>query len=385
MKKIIFVLLVFVFLNFAAKKTHAIENPLAWANNRFGIHILFTEEIEEAAKLVNSNGGDWGYVLIPIQTTDKNLEKWQKFMDDAKSLHLIPLLRIASEGDYFNKKVWRKPDLNDVLDFANFLNSLEWPTKNRYVIIFNEPNNEWEWGGKVNPFEYAQILNYAVDVFKAKNEDFFIISAGLDNAAANKIEESINEYDFLKQMKLAIPDIFNKIDGFSSHSYPNPAFSQPPWIQNSMSITSFRYETKLILELGGKDLPIFITETGWSKKNLNEDSISSYLKEAFNSVWNDQKIVAVTPFLLMAGSKPFVDFSFIRTDQSKTEQYKTLENLQKIKGEPVLSQKILGEKTNKIFDFPVKNFNNQDKSTKSNQYFTPQAVKEIAKWLLKIQ
>lgn len=371
----------FLFLN---QNIYAVENPLSAANNKFGIHILFPEEISEAAKLINSSGGDWGYVVIPIQASDKKIEKWQKFMDEAKKLHIIPIIRIATEGDYFNKKVWRKANFEDVLDFANFLSSLNWPIKNRYILIFNEPNNQWEWGGEVNPLEYAQILSYAVDVFKAKSNDFFIISAGLDNAAANKSGSSMNEYDFLKQMKQVIPDIFSKIDGFGSHSYPNPAFSQPPSIQTSMSITSFKYEKELILGFGRKDLMIFITETGWPTKSLSENQIASYFKEAFESVWNDNNIITVAPFLLRANEEPFIDFSFLR-NETKTEQYKTIENFPKIKGAPVLLPKVLGEKTKQVFEPPVKNFDKQNQNSKENKYFTVKTVKAVAKWLLKIE
>ena len=38
------------------------------------------------------------------------------------------------------------PNEYDLIDFANFLNQLPWPVNNRYVIIYNEPNQENEWG-----------------------------------------------------------------------------------------------------------------------------------------------------------------------------------------------------------------------------------------------
>src|SRR6185503_18523404 len=120
-----------------------------------------------------------------IQAGDKDVDKWQDFLNQCAKLHVIPILRLATEGDYFNTAVWRKPTSLDVLDFANFLTDLTWPTKNRYIIVFNEVNRGDEWGGQPNAGEYADILSYAVTVFKSKSPDFFIISAGLDNAAAN--------------------------------------------------------------------------------------------------------------------------------------------------------------------------------------------------------
>src|SRR5690348_16250176 len=154
--KLLFLISIMVFtLLFTANPAFAIEDPRASPNNKAGIHILFTSELNQAAKLVNSNGGDWGYVTIPIQVGDSNLKKWQDFMNTCKSLHLIPIIRLSTEGDYFNTSSWRVPDYSDILDFANFLNSLTWPVENRYIVVFNEVNRGDEWGGTPDPTDYA--------------------------------------------------------------------------------------------------------------------------------------------------------------------------------------------------------------------------------------
>lgn len=356
---------------------HAIEDPLINPNNKFGVHILFTSELEKARELINSNGGDWGYITIPIQANDKDLEKWQKFMDESKQIHVIPIIRIATENYYFNTSFWRKPSQEDVLDFANFLNSLEWPVKNRYVIIFNEVNRGDEWEGTPNPAEYAQILNYAVKVFKSLSPDFFIISAGLDNASAN------DQYYFMMQMNQEAPGIFNKIDGLGSHSYPNPGFSQPPWTITNKSISSFKFEGNLAFELSGKNLPVFITETGWSRDKLSENQISSYFTYAFENIWSDENIVAVTPFLLQAGHGPFFQFSLIHDDGSFNEISKTLQGIAKTKGSPTINihpSSYFLKNTNNI---PFKTF------PKKIQYeasptLRSKAVTPFFKWLLKL-
>lgn len=344
MRKFIFIFFFSLFL-LNGKDVIAVENPLSVSNNNVGIHILFPEEITDASKLVNSKGGDWGYVTIPIQSGDKDLKKWQAFMDSAKQNHVIPIIRLATEGDYFNTKVWRKPVLEDIVDFANFLGSLDWPTKNRYIVVYNEVNRGDEWGGAASPEQYAEILSYAASFFKYVSDDFFIISAGLDNAAPNKGSEYMNEYVFLRQMAEANPDVFKQIDGLGSHAYPNPGFSQPPTTQNQTSIASFRYEKQLIQSLGGEDLPVFITETGWPRNTISDTLASSYYKQAFENVWNDKDVVAVTPFLLKAGEGAFTEFSFLTTDGKPSEIYKSIEEMSKRKGTPTLAPSILGKKT----------------------------------------
>ncbi len=379
MKKLILILFLVCFLLFP-RSSFAIYDATSHANNKFGIHILFPSEISEAATLVNSSGGDWGYVTIPIQSSDKDLIKWQSFMDDCKKLHIIPILRIATTGDYFNTISWSKPTDYDVLDFANFLNNLSWPTKNRYIVIFNEPNRGDEWGGIPDATEYANILSYSVDAFKEKNPEFFIIMGGLDNASINIPDQSINNYSFMYQMEGAVPGIFNKIDAIASHSYPNPAFSRPPSKSNT-GIYSFYYQKQLANELSGKNLPVFITETGWSRDSVSDATQANYYNDAIFNYWNDESIVAITPFILYSQQGPFANFSFIR-DGEKTKIYQSYKSFSKIKGEPELSfnPKDLIELNKKL---PLETFPNTkqidnvfegiDKSTRS-----------IFKWLLKI-
>lgn len=377
MKKI-FLCLLFSLLLVFPNTAFASEDPLSHPNNKIGIHILFPSELSDAAKLVNSNGGDWGYVTIPIQAGDKDLKKWQDFMDQARALHVIPIIRLATEGDYFNTTSWRKPALSDVLDFSNFLNSLNWPTKNRYIIVYNEVNRADEWGGQANPAEYADMLSYAVTAFKAANPDFFIISAGLDNAAANG-NGTYNEYTYLQQMNAAVPGIFNQIDGIASHSYPNPAFSVPPSVHTSESITSFLYERQLIQSLSNKNLPTFITETGWSANTIAPATIASYYQQAFTSVWNDGQIVAVTPFLLRAGgAEPFTQFSFLDASGKPNALYNAIAGLQKTKGQPALSPLVLSAATTNK-SLPTENFSGNNPDI---VFTISSGAKKMLKWFL---
>jgi len=346
-KKIFFVsLLCFLFL--LPRHALAIEDPLTQSNNKIGIHILFGHELPEAAKLVNSNGGDWGYVTIPLSIQDMNYAKWQKFMWNAKEAHLIPIVRLVTNPHPGNTRTWRKPTEKDVTAFASFLNSLNWPTTNRYVLIFNEVNRGDEWAGVVNPREYAQILSFSVTTFKAKNPDFFIISAGLDNAAPNRGISFMNEYDYLTQMHNAMPGIFNQVDGMSSHSYPNPAFAQPPDASSRMGIGSFVYERDLMKNLDGKDLPVFITETGWAADVVPAAIINQYYQTAFDTIWNDPNIVAITPFLMDGRAGPFQKFSFFTATGGYTQQYEFIKNLQKTQGAPKVPEVLAAEDTKVI-------------------------------------
>src|SRR3989344_7005670 len=119
----------------------AIVDPLAVPNNRFGIHLIQAthDESSPAAQLVNSSGGDWGYITVLIEGKDKSKDKWQAFFDDLRRRHLIPLVRLATIPD--SAGFWKRPDEGEAQVWADFLDSLNWPTKNRYVIVYNEPNH----------------------------------------------------------------------------------------------------------------------------------------------------------------------------------------------------------------------------------------------------
>lgn len=379
MKKIILVILIILL---TPSSVYAVVNPLKNPNNKIGIHILFDHELEKAANLVNSNGGDWGYVTIPIQNIDQDLIKWQSFMNKAKELHVIPIIRLASEGDYFNTKVWKRPTPEDIVDFANFLDSLIWPTKNKYVIIYNEVNRADEWGGIVNPKDYARLLSFSVNVFKSKSDDFFIISAGLDNAAPEKPPLYMNQYSYLREMQKSVPGIFNQIDGISSHSYPNPGFLQSPSVLTSKSISSFKYERELIREFRIKDIPVFITETGWNHESISDEMKMLYYQEAFATVWSDPGIVTITPFLLNASAGPFEGFTFLNIEGKPTRQMESIAMMPKVAGNPDQTSYILGAEKGSNSFYPFRNFSNE--IIANSDFSISELAQNTFKWMMKL-
>lgn len=362
-------------------------NPISIPNNKFGVHISAPgkEEILQAADLVNSQGGDWGYVTVVIQSNDRDKTKWQNFFDELRRSHLIPIVRIATKpvGDY-----WEIPVDNDSLEWANFLDSLNWPTVNRYVVIYNEPNHGQEWGTAVDPASYAKILDKTIDSLRAKSSNFFVLNAGLDASVPHQPPNYYDAARFVVEMENAVPGILEKLDGWTSHSYPNPDFKSSPYKTGRGSVRTFEWEQGLLSSLGlKKNLPIFITETGWKHaEGVEYDSflptskeIGQYFRIAFQDVWNNPNIVAITPFILNYTDYPFDHFSFKRVEKEDDSlsrvlgekfpnyypQYDSLKEIVKVKGEPVQEdkfevvdanfQKIITTDQVYSFDFTLKN------------------------------
>src|SRR3989344_543595 len=280
-------LVLFLFL-LATAQVRAIYDPLSVPNNKYGIHIADPQDIPDAAFLVNSNG-DWGYVTLVIQDNDRNTDKWQRIFNQMRRLHVIPLVRLATRPE---GNTWKKPQPEDIRDWKTFLNSLNWPTENRYVILFNEPNHAAEWGNAINPEEYADILASFAKELKATSPDFFILPAGLDASAPNS-NSTMDEEAFLRRMIAKQPDAVSLLDGWTTHSYPNPGFSGSPHALGRGTLRSYLWELSLL----GKQLPVFITETGWQHQSLTTETIAEYLKEASLGAWKDPRIVAITPFI----------------------------------------------------------------------------------------
>jgi len=328
-------------------------------NNKFGIHLAqpHLEALEQAAKLVNSNGGDWGYVTVIIQEDDRKQEKWQEIFDRMRKLHLTPIIRLATRPE---GEVWCRPRLRQdyggqakkdyVDEWVDFLDSLNWVVKNRYIILFNEPNHGSEWGGEVDAESYAKVAFEFAKKLKERNKDFFIMLAGLDASAPQSPPTYQDEETFLRAIsnfqfpiskqasnnQLPISKtIFDYIDGLSSHSYPNPGFSGSPWDSGRGTVKTYEWELNLIKSLGvDKELPVFITETGW--KRGSEETAALNYQSAFQAVWsNDPRIMAVTPFVLDYQSEPFLGFSWRKFQNNDFyQQYYTIQSLTKIKGEP---------------------------------------------------
>ena len=284
-----------------------------YATNIFGVHLADTSDIEKAAPIINSNGGDWGYVTVVIRNDLLSNQMWQDFFDKCRQLHITPIIRLATitEDDH-----WKKPEYSDIDAMTSFLNSLNWPQLKQIVILFNEPNHGSEWGGSVDVKNFADMSTYTAKKLKALNSNFYILSTGLDLAAPSKLPDYESAANFYQQILSYQPDYFDNIDGLSHHYYPN---------NNSRN---YIWEINLLKKLGvKKDLPVFITETGFNNKKTAPKLLINNL-----SIWSrDKRVVAVTPFIFNYPYPPFEQFSWLDKVGNLNYEYQKLVNLPKSK------------------------------------------------------
>lgn len=304
--------------------------PRVLAAEVLGIHILNTDELGAADKLLktDANKDNWDYVTIPFTLDDVNRkDDWQRFFIDAQQRKLQPIVRLITRAD---GPVWQVPSRKELVSMFDVLASLNWPqSEERLVVVFNEPNHAQEWGGRIDPEEYAQVLQFTADWLHSENKHFKVLPAGLDLAATNG-GGTMEALAFLKAEIESQDRLLDSIDGWTSHSYPNPAFSAAPSAKGKNSLYGYEYELDFLKKYTDKDFPVYITETGWVDNSKTSKWLTSYYKYAVDNVWSDPRIRAVTPFVLRGSPGMFSSFSFLDAAGLPTKHYdayrKSIEN-----------------------------------------------------------
>ena len=309
--------------------------------NKFGIHLAQPqdEDIDRADDLVNGVEGQWGYITLVIHEDDKNIDKWQPIFDKLRERGLVPIIRLATSPEGEN---WKRPEEGDADDWIDFLNSLHWVVKNRYIILFNEPNHASEWGGEVDPKSFARVNEAFARKLKEADADFFVMMGGMDASAPQNRPRYMDEKVFLEEVVSEIgADDFNELfDGLSSHSYPNPNFAGRPSSSGRGSVKTYEWELSLLSSLGIKALPVFITETGWNGDVLSRTQIAENFRYVFQNIWiPDERVIAVTPFVLNYQGEPFLKFSWVKEGNGGVyPEYEMVRDMEKPDGNPEIHQ-----------------------------------------------
>jgi hypothetical protein len=310
-------------------------------NNKFGIHLAspHDEDLERAEDLVNSNGGEWGYITFVIQENDRDLNKWQGIFEKLREKQLIPVIRLATQPEGGN---WKRPKETEAESWAHFLNKLNWVTQHRYIILFNEPNHATEWGGTVDPVHFAKVNEAFAVKLKEASPDFFIMMGGLDASAPSSMPTYEDEEIFLRKVieEIGVSDFNRLFDGLSSHSYPNPGFVGSPYDRGRKSIRGYDWELQILDSLGIKELPVFITETGWNGTALSREDVARNFQIAYETVWlPDERVKAVTPFILNYQAEPFLQFSWVKPENTGVfPEFETVKAMQKQAGDPAIKE-----------------------------------------------
>ncbi len=276
-----------------------------------GMHVLYPREMTAVAdQFAPYRAADESlYVTIPFTLADMDrLGDWQAAFDVAREKNIIPLVRLATEYDP-EHDYWRVPTRKDIVELTKALNRLDWPQEERHVILFNEPNHAKEWGGRLDPHEFARITDFALDWFGTENAHYALLPAALDLAAPDS-RVTKEAFGYWREVLGSKPEILDKITAWNSHSYPNPGFASAPQRSGKNSLRGFESELAFLNRYTDRKLEVFITETGWDTSAVRSSKLPGYYQYALQSIWSDEQVKAVTPFVFAGSPGPFSGFSF---------------------------------------------------------------------------
>jgi hypothetical protein len=272
--------------------------------SRLGVHMLLSEgrtpwpprDWREHTALAADAIGPGGYVVQLLSEGNRELRYWQPFMAGARKAGLRPVIRLSTRYDR-QFHWWRSPRPDrtrfSYLDYAHhlaeFLEQLGWPPGERVVIVGNEPNRGDEWQNRPDPAAYARYLRDVADVLRPLG--YTVLNGPLDeycpNTNGGKIDgvRYLDAESFMDGMHAAVPDVFNHVDGWAAHAYPQGPFSAPPSQQSfkvdringaenpaqstpapgvvNRGVNGYTFELQKLAEYGVTPPPVWITETGW--------------------------------------------------------------------------------------------------------------------------
>jgi hypothetical protein len=202
----------------------------------------------------------------------------------------------------------------------------DWPL---VIEVHNEPNLCYEW--ECNPAnapdhpdvpdgwihythtaaEYAAFLRDVTSALRALGDARIkIINGGLAPGGAVSCEcggegftAGITSREFLQAMEAAVPGVHAALDGFASHSYPAEGEGWGFFVPYAQAGPGLHYYQTELTTLG-LDLPVYMTETGWTiEMGASRQQVADWTVATWQNDWFPAaNIAAVMPFMLQDGS-----------------------------------------------------------------------------------
>ncbi|MFN8523012.1 MAG: hypothetical protein U0821_07870 [Chloroflexota bacterium] len=293
------------------------------ANNPVGINLVRWFDpfyVKAVGDLVNASGGDWGYVtIVMIEDERLNVARFQAFLDQCAISHLTPIIRVGTRFDV-DREVWAKPDWGEPARWRRFFDSVRWPTASRHLLVGNEPNLGREWGGEVQPAEYARYLSHWIDIF-ADEPRYVIYNGALDASNDTHLPDRMDEFEFIAGMRDGVSNIFEKLHGWASNPY------HFWWSAEKRRFTFRAYDHEL--EVIGRDLPVIIVESGLGHID-DPGQVADYYQMAFEAWQADSRVLAATPLFWNPEENRFWMFD-VNRDGTLRESSPTYERIRRLK------------------------------------------------------
>ena len=242
-----------------------------------GVHTRLTDEVEEwkiqqSLRLVREMGSPWIVELFPwaYYEPEQGEYLWGRpdmIITHAENQGLQVIARLSLVPQWARPENtplnYLEPDSYE--DFARFAAAFAKRYRGRvdHIVILNEPNLSFEWGGlQTTPADYVKLLEVVYPAIKEANPDAVVLGGAL--APTLEPPGSPNGLDDLLYLEgMYEAGARDVMDALAVHTY---GLTFPPEADPAPDILNFRRVELLreVMEQFGDDRPIFITESGWN-------------------------------------------------------------------------------------------------------------------------
>ncbi|MBI3537011.1 MAG: beta-galactosidase [Chloroflexi bacterium] len=247
-------------------------------NSKIGVHTRLTDEVEEwkikkTLTMVREMGAAWIVEYFPweyIEPSEGHYE-WahaDEIVDHARQQGLTIIARLGFVP------TWARPrdSVTSYLaearysNFAQFVSAFveHFRGKIKYVVIWNEPNVNFEWGYRgVDPAGYTRLLQAVYPRAKDANPEIQILAGALaPTLAPPGSTDAMNDLDYLQKMYDAgARDYF---DALAVHAYGWQESADAPPAPQRVNFRRTELVRARMIQNGDGAKKIFITEGGWN-------------------------------------------------------------------------------------------------------------------------
>ena len=247
-------------------------------NPKIGIHTRLTDEVEEwkiqkTLQMVREMGASWIVEYFPwgYIENDQGQYDWSHadlVVDHARRQGLTVIARLGFTPAWARPKdsVTSYLDEAHYADFANFVREFVTHFKGRikYIVIWNEPNTNFEWGYRpVDPAGYVKLLQAVYPVAKQANPDVQVLAGALAPVLAPPgATDAMSDLEYLQKMYDAGAKNYFDILAVHAYGWTSPADEPPSPDRVNFRRTELLHD--IMIQNGDAAKHIIITEGGWN-------------------------------------------------------------------------------------------------------------------------
>ncbi len=247
-------------------------------NPKLGIHTRLTDEVEEwkikkTLEMVRAMGAPWIVEYFPWGYIENNEDEYDwshadVVVDHARRQGLTVIARLGFVPNWARPKDSTVSYLGEAHYpyFAKFVRAFAEHFKGRveYIIIWNEPNVNFEWGYRpVDPEGYAKMLREVYPAAKEGNPGVQILAGALaPTLAPPGATDAMSDLEYLQKMYDAGAGKY--FDLLAIHAYGWKSAAEEPPAPNRVNFRRAELLHEIMIKNGDGAKHAMITEGGWN-------------------------------------------------------------------------------------------------------------------------